>query len=315
MKEGNEIDLVNIFAVCWRKIRRFFAIVYSAILWCVRFAYAHKGYMVLAALCALAFTLYWARPKNRNYQMDSEMRINVLDAYFFNDVISSINHMCENKDTLKLKQVLGVSPEAARTLGSIQSFYIVDLLCDDTPDEICRGEYVADTTKQIMNDRLSVRIVVKDTSLVDELTQGLLRYFTSNTYVNKMNTERLAQIDGRINTIDKEILMLDSLRKHEYFKKGSKEYNLDGPLIVSEKTKQLYYGDILTLEKDRNKKSFERVVSSRCVDFIREFTLVKVLNGYVVTMALSLAVFVVFFFLVALFMDKKSKINSFLTNK
>ena len=311
-KEGQEIDLLRILSVCVRQLKVWLACLCNFLVSSLRFAYKKRKYMVCTVICAAFFTAFWARPSHRSFQMESEIRIHVLDAFFFKDMVSDLNHMCLNNDRSSLARVLGVGEDVARKLNSANSFFIVDKLCDGTPDEVCFGEYVADTTKVIMKDRLLVQLVISDTSLVDSISNGIIRYFDSNPYVSQSNRERVYQIDDQIASIDNEVQMLDSLRKFEYFKKTTTEMKLTGPLIVSEKSKELYYNDILTLENSRNEKMFERAVSSKSVNFIRNFVLINVQNKYIPTFFISFFIFAGIALIIALLVDEKARIKSFL---
>ncbi|MBO4333527.1 MAG: hypothetical protein J5875_10250 [Paludibacteraceae bacterium] len=310
--EGQEIDLLKVFSLCVKHIVNFFAKMGRWLVWCLRSAYQHRKYMVGAMVCAIAFTAYWARPTHRGYQMENELRINVLDAYFFSDMLANLNHMCLNEDRTSLAKSLGVGLDVAKKLSSSNAFYIVDKMCDGTPDEVCYDTYKADTTKVIMKDRLLVSLVISDTAFIDSISNGIIRYFNKNPYVCKSNGERVSQIDDQILSIDNELLMLDSLRKYEYFKKAATEMKLNGPLIVSEKNKELYYNDILSLEKLRNEKQYARAVYSNSAVFIRDFVLVKVQNKYIPTFILSFFVFVVISLGLAFVVDEKARIKAFL---
>lgn len=311
-KDPQEIDLIRILSIIWRRIACVFAVVYKSVVWSVRYAYKKKLYMLAALVCSIAFTAFWGRPVNRKYQMDSELRINVLDAYYFKDVIESIDHMCRNKDSISMSKNLKITPKVAQILESAKAYYVVDKLMDGTPDEVCYGEYVADTTKRIMSDRLVIRLVLKDTTFIDTMANVLLRYLEENPYVKKVNEQRIAQIDNKIANINKEVVMLDSLRKYEYFVKHAKDLQLEGPLIVSEKSKQLYYNDILSLAKMRDECVFEREVYAQSVNYLHDFVLVKEENKYLKTFICSFALFVVLAFILAVFNGKKSNIKTFL---
>lgn len=311
-QEGKEIDLLKVLSVCARYIVGLFVKLGNVLVWSLRYVYQNRKYLVAAFVCAIAFTLYWARPTHRSYKMESELRINVLDAYFFNDMIANLNHMCLNDDHAGKAKALGVGQDVAKKLISSNAFYVVDKMCDGTPDEVCYDSYKADTTKIIMKDRLLVNLVVADTAFVDSISNGIIRYFNRNPYVCKSNSERVAQIDDQIMSVDNELLMLDSLRKYEYFKKTATEMKLNGPLIVSEKNKELYYNDILSLEKLRNEKLYARAVYSNSVNFIRDFVLVKVQNKYIPTFFLSFFVFVVISLAIGFVVEEKAKIKAFL---
>lgn len=307
-----DIDLVQIFI----KVGDFFGRIWSSlgnlVAFVIRFSYRKRLYFLGALLASVAFTAWWARPSHRVYQMETEVRINMLDAFFFNDQINRLDLLCQNGDYLSLSHQLGLSPAACERFKRTESFFIVDKLCDGTPDEVCYGKYKADTTQRQMDDRLLIRLSVSDTSNFSQLRAAMLYFFDSNPVISKMNVERLAQINGRINSIGREVSILDSLRYKEYFKEKEPQMHLDGSMIVSEKDKRLYHSDILSLKKDEDDNVYEKTVNGDCVNFVSDFFLVKVDNGYVQTFIYSLIGFFILTFFIALFVDRRQQMKAWL---
>jgi hypothetical protein len=313
--EKKEVDLFDILSMLSRKCAGMIMAVGHALAWILRFAYRKRSFVVVAVVAALVFTAYWSRPTNRRYQMEAEIRINVIDAFYFHDQVASLNRFCVNNDRVAMSSLLGLKPQVCNRILSANSFFYIDKLRDGTPDEVCYGRYVADTTKRQMEDRLLIRLVVSDTTNMALLQKGLQYYFDHNPIVVKMNAERLSQLDGRISSIGKEVQLLDSLRRIQYFKKTDPDMKLDGSLFLTEKDKQLYHGDILSLEKDMNSNQYERVVNANSVNFASEFVLIKVLNTFQRTLALSLPISLLAFFFLALLLDKRGAIKDFLERK
>lgn len=311
-KDEQEIDLIHILSVVWRQLKGFCSWVYGLAVWCLRFVYKERMYLLGALGCAVAFTLFWARPANREFQMESEIRISVLDAFYFKEGIAGLDYKCKNKDAAGLAQSLKIPFDVAEEVKQIRGYYIVDLMKDGTPDEVCYGEYEADSTKQIMKDRLELRVMVGDSSKIALVANAILRYFEENDYVTGVNKRRLVQLDDRISNLNKEVVMLDSLRKYEYFVKRGKEMKLEGPLIVTEKSQQLYYNDILSLAKQRDESTLERIVYPNALNYVRDFVMVKETNKYPRTFAYSFLAFAALALFIAFFVQNRKAIKAFL---
>jgi hypothetical protein len=64
-----------------------------------------------------------------------------------------------------------------------------------------------------------------------------------------------------------------------------------------------------------NSNQYERVVNANSVNFASEFVLIKVLNTFQRTLALSLPISLLAFFFLALLLDKRGAIKDFLERK
>lgn len=311
-QKEKEIDLVQILSTIWNGIANICTWCVDAVKWSLRFAYKHRIGVCVSVVLAILFTMFWGRPANRSSKMETEMRINVQNSFFFHDVIASLDYMCKYQDTIRIAKELNLPMKHAKKLLGVKSYYFVDKLCDGTPDEICMGNFEADTTKQIMTDRLLLNMEVRDTLSLKSIEDGILYYFENNSLIEKANKERIEESTTMLANVEKELFMLDSLRKNEYFNKKEKSYTLGGNMIVTEKEKQLFHDEILRLSLKKNQCVYELNVNSKCVNFIRPFVMTDIKNGYVSTFAKSFVVFLILVMVFCWFSDQKKNIVKFL---
>lgn len=308
-----EVDLLDIITLCFSKINSFFHSLLSLGAWFLRFVYRHKKAFLAVLVAAVAFSFFWSRPENRKYRMEAEIRINVMDAFFYHDMVDVIDHYCKNSDQGLMCGMLGLDENMCNRIKRAQSFFYVDKLKDGTPDEICyEDKYIADTTKRQMEDRLLIRVVVTDTTDMNKIKNGLQYYFDNNPMVSRMNKERMAQLDGKINSLTNESVLLDSLRRNEYFHKSNPDVKLGGSLFLTEKDKQLYHGELLNLENTMNKVRYEKAVSATSVNFVSDFFMVKIVNNLFITFIISFSLMFLTAFLILLVLEKKKQIVDFL---
>ena len=254
-----------------------------------RFAYRHRLMMMVVAVISVACAFYLTRGDKRRMRMESEVRVNVMDAFYYNDLTRMLDYMCQNKDYKSLGRALNMEEEVAEHISAVKSFFYIDDLHDGTPDYIAYDGYKADTGSVVLKDRLILRVVVNDTADMQQYRKGLQYYFDHNPMVAKMNTQRMSSLDGRIGNLEKEATLLDSLRRKEYFSNEEKTVKLSGSYIVAEKDKQLFHGPILELENEKNRQVLEKNVYPNSVNFVSDFVLVKKENGLVKTFVLVFA--------------------------
>ena len=307
-----EIDLIELLSICWRKLYAFIQGIVGILVWCVRLIYKKRLYFVAATLISAAIAAYIARPSNRSYRMEAEMRINVMDAYFFHDLVNTLDLFCKNKDHNSLCYNLQMDCDDCERIQKAQSFFYIDEMKDNRPDRICYGEYKADSTSQVMEDRLLVRLVIKDSTDINKFKDGLLHYFRNNSIAYKTNNERIEQLEGKIAMLKNETELLDSLRRNEYFKKTNPDLRLSGSLFLTEKEKQLYHTQLLDLESRLNEAKYQKAINADPVNFVSDFYLVKVENGLMKTFIYLFIGVNVLCFLIMAYLAKRKKIISFL---
>jgi len=273
--ENKELDLIDILKTCACYIASFFRLIYKGLIWILRFMYKNKVKLGAFLVAGFLIALFVSRKDNLAYKANTIMTINLHDAYFFNDLISTLDSYCLNENKSLLKNALGVSDIDAKNIIAVKSYFFIDKLIDGTPDEIDfekKYDHPTDTTSVRMKDRLYVQVIVKDTTILKNMTQYLFHYFSNNSILNSENEIRLKQMDENINSTNNEISMLDSLRKLEYFKRNKDaSINMDKTVLLNEKEKKLYHSDIFELEHRKHQMQWTKEVNNQSVTFISEF--------------------------------------------
>jgi hypothetical protein len=273
-QEKKELDLLDIFRMIFKYIRLFFYKLIDLCIWVLRFIFKEKWILLIAILLGVSFSFYKSRPDNLQYKGDVELRFYMYDAYFYKDMINMLTAYCQDKDRKSLAEVLNLSYEEAVSIGGINAYFYIDMMSDGTPDKVdYRGEFKnTDTINTRMRDRLLIEVITKNMSLFPVLLLKLDSFLTDNPVIKVENAVRLKHIDENIVAIDNEIVMLDSLRKIEYFKKDAEKKNIiDKAILLNEKERKLYHNDILTLENSRQRLQWEKEVNSSNIRFFNNF--------------------------------------------
>lgn len=310
-KEKEELDLFEILRAFYKWILSMFSYLNTFVLWLCRFVFQNKMVMLAFVLLGIAFGFYWSRPANRVFVAESEMKINVTDAYYINRLINSLNSYCLNKDHKSLGYTLGLPIEQAVKIGAVKSYFYIDDLNDGSPDRIDYTESLeADTSYTKMPDRLHLQIITTDSTLIATIQDALVKYIENNEYIGNMNAIRIEQLEDRIFSIENEIFLLDSLRRLEYFKNDKSRIAFDGTLMLAEKEKKLYHGDILALEKEKETQEWTRNVMFEPVKMTNNLSIVKVINRPLATIIkFSLIAFVWGLFISILYVNRKKIVD------
>jgi len=286
-EKQKEITLMDIVGLCSKLARAIVLKIKNFIVWFIRFIFKGKWILLTAAALGFLFSIYQSRPANLYYKGEVEMRFNIYDAYFYKDLINTLNLYCDTKERTSLTNTLNISNSQAQSIVSINSYFYIDLMSDGTPDEIdYKNKFnPADTLNRRMKDRLRLVVMSKDTTLYPVLINKLKGYFAQNMVITGDNIVRLQQIDERIEEIVYEIRMLDSLRKIEYFRQvPTYQAKLDGGLYLNEKERKLYHNDMLNLENQKKELQWEKEVQPESVRFMSPFKVSpKTQNGLMKT--------------------------------
>lgn len=240
--------------------------------WLARFVYQQKYIVFSFAILGVLFGLYQA--KDKIYSAEIDLKLKSHDAFFYKNLIDPMHNQCLYGDFNSISKLLNLSLEDASKIVDIQSYYYVDVLCDDTPDKIdYENTYnPQDTNNTIVKDMVRMQVCCKDTSLYNRIKQSFLDYFSHNEQIMKENQLKHSQLSEKIKAVENEIVILDSFRKKEYFhKKDDISVKMDKALFVSEKETKLYHNDILNLENNRQAYIWEQKIFDNCAYFASEF--------------------------------------------
>lgn len=268
-KEMDLLDLIKSFGLWLYSIGKYCS---KGLGWLLRFVYQQKYIILFFAIIGVCFGLY--RSKEKIYMGEVDLKLKSHDAFFYKNLLDPMHNQCKYIDFTSISKQLNISLEDAQKIADIKSFYYIDILCDGTPDKIDYDNAFnpMDTNNVITKDMLRLVVCCKDTALFNPLKKSFLNYFSQNEQIMKENELKQSQLGEKIKAVENEIVILDSLRKKEYFhKKNDLSVKMDKALFVSEKETKLYHYDILNLENNRQNYIWEQKIYDNCAYFASDF--------------------------------------------
>ena len=137
---------------------------------------------------------------------------------------------------------------------------MIDYNDDGSPDAVedydskAMKDTISVFAKRRMIDYFNVEIklnIEEDSTIVKKVGDELLKYISSDKWIIEKNGIWQQQYGVRIARIRKEIAILDSLQKKEYFsdekKRGVERGGDGGYVMIAEKDQRLYHNDLLAL--------------------------------------------------------------------
>ncbi len=271
-KENQDLDLLDVLKNIGSAIAKFFTFLFTAIGWLFRLIFQYKYACIAITLLFVALGLFLNR--ERVYRGETDLKLNSYPSYFVKDILDPLHLQSVNCDTVNLSSKLSLSNSEARSITDIQSFFYIDIQNNGNPDYIdYLGKFDAnDTTNSLLTWRLRIRVEAKDTAIFPKMTDALSHLLTNNEQMKRENELRTAQLDDRIAFIDREIQMLDSLRKKEYFQKEKDiSVSMDKTILLNEREMKLFHTDMLDLNKLKQELEWERIFYSQGFVFENDF--------------------------------------------
>lgn len=317
MEEKNELDLLDVLKSIGDAIKKGCLFVVKGMGWLCRLVYKYKflalGCMVVAALVCV----YQNRTKV--YKAEADLKLISFQSSFIKNLLDPLNAHCAYADTANVSRKLNIPSSQAAKIRSIKSYYYVDLQNDGTPDYVdYENKYdMNDTTMSIYPWKLKVEVELVDTSVVPGLDMAIEKLIAQNNQVKKENELRLSQLNERIEMVDQEIALLDSLRKREYFqKKKDLMFSMDKTVMLNEREMKLYHNDLLELEKMKQDLSWERTIYDVCVFFENGFEVnPRAVNRWSKTFPKYLLIGLLISIGLAIFNENKKAIKNYLSKE
>ena len=272
-KENQELDLLDVLRMIGNAIANFFMKILQGLGWLVRLLFQYKYGCIACVVLFVLLGIYLNRTKI--YRAETDLKVTSYPSYYVKDILDPLHLQSISGNEAVLSKELNMSVEDVRKITDIKCFYYIDLYRDGTPDYIdYEGKYdVNDTTSTILPWRLRIRVEGKDTSLFPRMTEALLHMLTNNEQIKRENELRAIQLDERIAFVNREIQLLDSLRKKEYFqKKKELSVSLDKAILLNERDMKLFHSDLLDLDKAKNDLVWERAFYAQGLLFENEFS-------------------------------------------
>ncbi|MBA7535234.1 hypothetical protein ES705_27487 [subsurface metagenome] len=251
------------------------------------------------------------------YQTNLIMRSNLVSNVAMINYINRIHTLCNGENIIGLSQSLNLDTTIVKSIKDLQAFWMIDNNNDGIGDYLDeKNEFIGldDTSrlKRRLQDEFSVRLKVYDNSIIEEVQHGLELYIDSNDYFIKLSEVKKARLNNLISKTDNEIIILDSLKRFEYFTiKKIPEITFEKFLIQSGENQEarLLHGSVLGLFG--NKQSLEQELELRIdpITILQDFPLihtpVNTLKKYIVKFS---QIFLAIGFIILILIDQRKNI-------
>lgn len=313
----SELDLVVICAAVigwmkdvYRSIVHFFVVL-------VRLAWKKKLIMALSAVLGIVAGYSFVAYENYDYKIEAEaqLRTNTTDAVTVYEVLTALDNQCISKRYDQLAMVLNIPEDSAEMIKRVEPFYWIDSRHDGNATCIDKTKsYLKDTSVVRMNDRLQIKVTTSDLSMLPKLSIILRNYISGNERIKHRHELRLQSDKMFADKYSQEVVILDSLRNIEYFGAMSTQnkVQIDGPMIVSNKDKQLYHEQIMTLQGYKQDFINSMIRNEYCVEFVNDFVMTKLSPRWLKVPVVGALAFM-FLALIGLYISlRKRRIKAFL---
>jgi hypothetical protein len=318
VKPSEEIDLLELFSRMGNAIKNLFK--WIALLFKSFFLLlVRKSFWILTFSIIGGFVGYFFYSNTpRFYSSEMVARSNSMNNSVIVNSINLLNDLFENKNYKALGSYLGISPEEAMKIKSIEAFYGIDINKDDIADYIdYREKYnPKDTAQKRISDIFYLKISVYDESIFPFIRDGIKKYISTNPYILQNNDVRKIQETSMIKELNDEIIKLDSLQKVQYFEIPKMQKAVNNQMVVlNEKEVKLLHNELIDLYN--RKLSFEKdlAINPDPITVIQDFTqLSKAENPVMKFFKIWIIIFVILGLFSSLLWEHRSKIWSYMKN-
>lgn len=252
--QEREIDLIDLmgrfFNWLGRAIVQLGTLCKNVVLWVIKFLI--RNWLLYACACIFVVGLTFYKNTKPPYY-DCSMRLECMCA----NASYAINRV--NGWNYKI----GLSDSISKQIRHVDASYLLDYNGDGNADAVeeYNSQAMKDTTSAYTRMRMAhtfdinVEIyIAKDSTILDSVRNAIMAYLYDDKWIQEQNILWQRESKNRISRLDKEIEILDSLQKKEYFSKENKKLGVerDGSfLMISEKDKRLYHNDLISLTNSK----------------------------------------------------------------
>ncbi len=250
-KEINLLQLISVFIDWLKKVALAIVNVLGGIL---KLSYRQIIVLIIVIGASVVVGQYLSRKSARIYSAEAMAMIYGAEAQTVRDISRQIETSSPIDPLTSLSQKLSIPDSIANNIVGINSFYVIDYMNDSVADMVDFGNNhsLSDTTNIRMKDRVYFRLKTRNIAQVPIIEAALLKYFNSNNTLKTQFENKKNELIQQVNICDSEMKRLDSLAKVTYFKNPDKQLRFDNNrLIVGEQYKQLFYGELLRLQKEK----------------------------------------------------------------
>ena len=253
--QEREIDLIDLLERFFNWLGRAFVqlgiLCKNAVLWIIKFLIRNWLLYVCACILAIGSTFYKSTSQPPYYDCSMRLECMCVNASYAINRVNEWNYK------------IGLSDSISKQIRHVDASYLLDYNGDGNADAVeeYNSQAMKDTTYAYTRMRMAhtfdinVEIfLAKDSTILDSVRNAILAYLYDDKWIQEQNVLWQRESKNRISRLDKEIEILDSLQKKEYFSKNDKKFGVerDGSfLMISEKDKRLYHSDLISLTNSK----------------------------------------------------------------
>jgi len=237
-KEKLELDLFTLIQKAWDLVCDVFKKIVGFLGYLLQIVYKYKYLYLIFILLAAGYS--YRSTRGKAYRGQFTVRVNDGDLYIYRKILESLSHYIEAEDGKGLADALNIPAEKAYKIAFFGWGF--------------DPEAVDSTSTMPKRNRGFIKIGVTDRDAYPELRDVLINHLKNNEHLASFNNARITSLREREQILDKEIAMIDSLQKVEYFhSEANPEIKLhQGQGLRIKTDKQMYYTDKLKLITERD---------------------------------------------------------------
>lgn len=312
-KEINLLQLISAF-IDWLKKVGLSIVNFTGSI--IRLSYRQITVLAIIIGASVIVGQYLSRKSARIYKAEGMAMIYGSEAQTVRDISRQVENSSPINPLTSLATKLSLPDSIAQNIVGIQSFYVIDYMNDSVADmvDFNNNHSLSDTTNIRMKDRIYFRLKTKNIAQVPIVENALLSYFNSNQTIRTQYENKKNELIQQVNICDSEMKRLDSLARISYFKDSDKQLRFDNNrLIVGEQYKQLFYGELLKLQKQKGEVQDKLINFSEPVTIPSGFVIDPMpLNGRLKYGIYSLLIGYAIALLIALLIENYKKVFEYL---
>jgi hypothetical protein len=267
---SKEINLLQLITLLFNWVSRKIKGVFNCFGYLIRLTYHYYFISGVVIAISLGVGLYLSRPSARIYKAEAMAMLYGTDAQTVKEICKQLENSISSSELYSLSAKLSIPDSVARNIVGFYSYSVIDYLKDNVADKIdfCDDHSLTDTLNVKMKDRLYFRVLSRNISQIPIVQAAILNYFNNNSVMRAQFDNNKRELLQEIKICDAESQRIDSLAKVSYFKDNDKQLKFDNnKLIVGEQRKQLFYGDLLEIQKTKAKAETKIINSKQPIDF------------------------------------------------
>ncbi len=278
-KRNDEIDLIEVFQKMGNGIKNllnsFLNLLYSILLFFIR-----KSIIIFVIIVlGLIYGFFQYKTSPRYYSSSIEAYSNAISSIDMINYINNIHELFKENNNVGLQSKLELDPLLLKKIKDVKAFKVIDFNDDGVTDLIDYNEKYLTSDTIVSETRFVVKVEVFDPQIFPVIQESIFNYINQNSYINKLNSIRKAQLQELILKLNTEVASLDSLKKVEYFTTEKLKPQAGQLLVMNEKETQLYHEQIISLYKQ--KQALERTLELRTepITIIQDFSALSTIEN------------------------------------